>query len=225
VRAFVAVTDKDWYQFLAGRPDLDEVNFWQPGGNRVFRALSPGEPFLFKLHYPDNAIVGGGFFAHPSLVEASLAWDAFREKNGAPSYPEMRRRIERYRRAPADPRTTYQIGCIILVEPFFWPRRDWIPAPADFSRNIVQGKTYDLASTVGSRLWQQVMERLRAGRVGLVAEPDEAVRREPVEVQQRLGQGAFRILITDAYERCCAITREKALPVLEAAHIRPFARR
>jgi hypothetical protein len=23
VRAFVAVTDKDWYQFLAGRPDLD----------------------------------------------------------------------------------------------------------------------------------------------------------------------------------------------------------
>jgi hypothetical protein len=42
VRAFVAVTDKDWYQFLAGRPDLDEVNFWQPGGNRVFRTLKPG---------------------------------------------------------------------------------------------------------------------------------------------------------------------------------------
>jgi len=44
VRAFVAVTDKDWYQFLAERPDLDEVNFWQPGGNRLFRALSSGEP-------------------------------------------------------------------------------------------------------------------------------------------------------------------------------------
>ena len=223
MRAFVAVTDKDWYEFLAGRPDLDEVNFWQPGGNRAFRALNPGEPFLFKLHYPDNAIVGGGFFAHSSLVEASLAWDAFLEKNGAPSYPEMRHRIERYRRAPADPRATYQIGCIILVEPFFWPQRDWILAPADFSRNIVQGKGYDLASTGGSRLWQQVMERLRAGRAGRVAEPDEAVRRQPVEVLQRLGQGAFRILITDAYERRCAITREKALPVLEAAHIRPVA--
>ena len=223
MRAFVAVTDKDWYEFLVGRPDLDEVNFWQPGGNRAFRALNPGEPFLFKLHYPDNAIVGGGFFAHASLVEASLAWDAFREKNGAPSYPEMRHRIERYRRAPADPRATYQIGCIILVEPFFWPQRDWILAPADFSRNIVQGKGYDLASTGGSRLWQQVMERLRAGRAGRVAEPDEAVRRQPVEVLQRLGQGAFRILITDAYERRCAITREKALPVLEAAHIRPVA--
>ena len=223
MRAFVAVTDKDWYQFLAGRPDLDEVNFWQPGGSRVFRTLNPGEPLLFKLHYPDNAIVGGGFLAHASLIEARLAWDAFREKNGAPSYPEMRRRIERYRRTPADPRATYQIGCIILVEPFFWPRVDWIPTPDDFSRNIVQGKTYDLASPVGRRLWQQVMERLRAGRGGRVAEPDEAVRRQPVQVLQRLGQGAFRILITDAYERRCAITREKALPVLDAAHIRPVA--
>jgi putative restriction endonuclease len=220
VRAFVAVTDKDWYQFLASRPDLDEVNFWQPGGNRLFRTLNRGEPLLFKLHHPDNAIVGGGFFAHASLIEAHLAWDAFGEKNGAPSYPDMRRRIERYRRAPADPRAPYQIGCIIVVEPFFWPRADWIPAPEDFSRNIVQGKTYDLASPIGGRLWQQVMDRLRAGRV---AEPDEAVPRRPVEVLQRLGQGAFRILITDAYERRCAITKEKALPVLEAAHIRPVA--
>jgi putative restriction endonuclease len=223
VRAFVAVTDKDWYQFLAGRPDLDEVNFWQPGGNRVFRTLNPGEPLLFKLHYPDNAIVGGGFFAHASLIEAGVAWDAFGEKNGAPSYPEMRRRIERYRRAPADPRAAYQIGCIILVDPFFWPRIDWIPTPEDFSRNIVQGKGYDLTSPAGSRLWQQVMERLRAGTGGRVAEDDDAVQRQPVQVLQRLGQGAFRILITDTYERRCAITQEKALPVLEAAHIRPVA--
>ena len=223
MRAYVAVTDKDWYQFLEGRPDLDEVNFWQPGGNRVFGTLKAGEPFLFKLHYPDNAIVGGGFLAHASLVEAGVAWDAFGEKNGAPSYAEMRRRIERYRRAPSDPRASYQIGCIILVEPFFWSRRDWIPAPADFSRNIVQGKTYDLTTPTGSRLWNQVMERLQVGRGGRVAEPDEAVRRRPVEVLQRLGQGAFRILVTDLYERRCAITREKALPVLQAAHIQPVA--
>jgi hypothetical protein len=39
VRAFVAVTDKDWYQFLAARPNLDEVNFWQPGGNRIANSL------------------------------------------------------------------------------------------------------------------------------------------------------------------------------------------
>lgn len=40
----------------------------------------------------------------------------------------------------------------------------------------------------------------------------------------RLGQGAFRVLVTDAYTRRCAITGERTLPVLEAAHIKPFAK-
>jgi putative restriction endonuclease len=44
-----------------------------------------------------------------------------------------------------------------------------------------------------------------------------------VPVWQRLGQGAFRVLVTDTYKRRCAVTREKALPVLEAAHIQPVA--
>ncbi len=33
----------------------------------------------------------------------------------------------------------------------------------------------------------------------------------------------IRVLVTDTYERRCAITQEKALPALEAAHIRPVA--
>ncbi len=37
-----------------------------------------------------------------------------------------------------------------------------------------------------------------------------------------MGQGAFRVLVTDAYQQRCAITGEKTLPVLEAAHIRPY---
>jgi len=40
VRAYIGVTDGDWYRFLLGRPDLDEVNFWQPSGSRKpFRAI------------------------------------------------------------------------------------------------------------------------------------------------------------------------------------------
>ncbi len=39
----------------------------------------------------------------------------------------------------------------------------------------------------------------------------------------RLGQGAFRVLVTDVYGRRCAMTQEKTLPVLEAAHIRPYS--
>ena len=46
---------------------------------------------------------------------------------------------------------------------------------------------------------------------------------DPVLARQRLGQGAFRMLVTDSYQRRCAVTKEKALPVLEAAHIRPVS--
>ena len=46
---------------------------------------------------------------------------------------------------------------------------------------------------------------------------------EPYRIRPRLGQGAFRILVTDIYQRRCAVTRERTLPALEAAHIRPYA--
>jgi predicted restriction endonuclease len=45
---------------------------------------------------------------------------------------------------------------------------------------------------------------------------------EPRLIQPRLGQGAFRLTITDVYRRSCAVTGEKTLPILEAAHIRPY---
>ena len=63
VRAYVGVTDDNWYRFLADRPGVTEVNFWQPSGAREFRVLAPGEPFFFKTHYPHNKLVGGGFFS------------------------------------------------------------------------------------------------------------------------------------------------------------------
>ena len=39
----------------------------------------------------------------------------------------------------------------------------------------------------------------------------------------RLGQATYRLAVTDAYGRACAVTGEHSLPVLEAAHIRPYA--
>ena len=39
----------------------------------------------------------------------------------------------------------------------------------------------------------------------------------------RLGQGSFRTLVIDAYQRQCAVTGEHTPPALEAAHIVPYA--
>jgi len=90
VRFFVGITDRDWFDFLSHLDGLDEVNFWQPSGQQQFRALQIGEPFLFKLHSPDDYIVGGGFFSHFTILPASIVWQAFGEKNGARTEEEMR---------------------------------------------------------------------------------------------------------------------------------------
>jgi putative restriction endonuclease len=44
-------------------------------------------------------------------------------------------------------------------------------------------------------------------------------------IRPRLGQGAFRIAVTDAYSRKCSITGERTLPVLDAAHIMTFSQK
>ena len=74
MRAYVGVTDGDWYRFLASSA-ADEVNFWRPGGGAAFRALAVGEPFFFKSHYKDgNRVVGGGFFSGFARLRLSEAW-------------------------------------------------------------------------------------------------------------------------------------------------------
>ena len=220
MKIYVGVTDNDWFRFLSDRPDLDEVNFWQPGGSHRFKALQPGEPFLFKLHAPENFIAGGGFLAHFSLVQVSLAWEAFREKNGVASFQEMRNRIEHYRRT-RNSREDFVIGCIILRFPFFFREFDWLPAPRDFSPNI-PGKTYDADHGTGKELWDALQYRLHVAQPEQVGELGQVYFQSRL-IHQRLGQGSFRLLVTDTYQRRCAITREKALPALEAAHIRPIA--
>lgn len=46
---------------------------------------------------------------------------------------------------------------------------------------------------------------------------------DPRLVRPRLGQGGFRTVVLDAYGRRCAVTGERTLPALEAAHIQPYA--
>jgi putative restriction endonuclease len=222
IKAYVGVTDRKWFDLLRSQPGIDEVNFWQPSGGRNFRAIRPGELFLFKLHRPDDFIVGGGIFAHFSLLPISLAWDAFQVGNGALDLFEMRTRVEKYRRVPPAAHDDYTIGCILLEQPFFLPREQWIPIPQDWSPNIVQGKTYDLTVEPGRTIWTKLQTH-QESTTGSVVRETAAAFGEPVLVQPRLGQGAFRILITDGYERRCAFTGERTLPALDAAHIQPFS--
>lgn len=119
-----------------------------------------------------------------------------------------------------------EIGCTVLAQPFFWPREAWIPDPIDFSSNIVRGRYYDTTEPSGAQVWAEAQSRMtaQASEPSKIREPAGLERYgAPTPVRPRLGQGAFRVLVTDAYQRRCALTGESTLPVLEAAHIQPYA--
>ncbi len=230
MRLFVAVTDSEWFNLHASNSRVDEVNFWRPSPDASFKALQAGELLLFKLHSPVNFIAGGGFFVKFLQLPVNLAWDSFREANGVRTLQEMRERIAFYRRIPIKPGENPHIGCIMLAEPFFWPREAWIPSPPDFKLNTVQGKGYDSEVGAGRALWEAVVERielflpssLEPGKATTAAVESHGFGK-PQIVLPRLGQGLFRVLLTDAYERRCSISGERTLPVLEAAHIKPYS--
>jgi hypothetical protein len=85
VRYWIGITDWDWFRFLAARPELPEVNVWQPSAGRQPVRLVEGALFLFKLHSSyGGAIVGGGVLRE--VLGAAGAADVghvrFRERSG-----------------------------------------------------------------------------------------------------------------------------------------------
>lgn len=242
---FVANTDFNWYHHLsslaASPTGLDEANFWKPSGGVGFRALSFGEPLVFKLNAArGHVIVGFGLFAAFRHLPIAEAWEAFGQANGAASLDATEARIAHYLRLPAGQRPPpgHRIGCILLAAPVFFPPELWVDAPVDWHPNIVSGRGYDSATGEGQRIWRDCLDRaaLLAQSVelpasGMARDPDS---REPLvgvdaaerygaaqSVRPRLGQGTFRYALEQAYGRC-AVTGEHSLPALDAAHIIPF---
>ena len=108
-----------------------------------------------------------------------------------------------------------------MTQPFFFEEADWIPVPKSWSPNIVSFKIYDTGEAEGLALWGAVSERMARSPTFAVGPADRFG--EPQFIKPRLGQGAFRVLVTDIYSRRCAVTQERTLPALETAHIRPIA--
>lgn len=230
MRGTIAITDYGWYKRLHALPELHEVNFWRPSATRTFQA-DELSPFLFKLRAPRRAICGFGFFAHYSRLPDWLAWDTFGVGNGCTSLEEMRERIQGIRdRIRFRGATPGEIGCILLVQPVFFPPEHWVEPPRDWPIRTQTDKKYDLDTGEGARVWADccAVAHTLAAQVGGKHLRDPAIAAvrprygKPSVVAPRLGQGTFRIVVTDAYERACAVTGEHSLPALEAAHIKPY---
>ncbi len=181
VRGYVAITDSEWYRFLAARPEIAEaeVNFWRPGGGREFHALTVGEPFFFKTHSPHNRVVGGGFYSGFAALRVSEAWQFFGLANGADSLERMRARIAYYRRFPIAPGDDPEIGCVFVRNVTFFPENATCQPPPGFAANIVQGKSYDMSEPQVSGYFGDVMQ--------LVLGKSDRDRPEPAPARRRAG--------------------------------------
>jgi putative restriction endonuclease len=228
---YIGNTDFEWFDFLS-RANPEDVNFWRPGGKSNFKVLLPGAPFLFRLKHPYNAIAGLGFFSSHTFLPVSIAWDTFDIRNGCDTFERFQRKISGYRSEWWDENPS--IGCTVLTNPVFFRREDWIASPDNWAKSIVQGKSFSTNESTGNRIWVQIQVLLEKYLLTSKVDGDKSQLllentawdgyKLSVLSKVRLGQGAFRVLVTDAYARKCAISGEKTLPVLEAAHIKPYAK-
>jgi len=183
-----------------------------------------GMPFLFKLKQPNNHISGGGYFVAYSRLPMHLAWEIFGEKNGASSFENFRNLTDPLSKDRGSQR---EIGCNVLANAFFLEPQQWIADPPGWAKSIVRGKMYDSNEQDGSYIWTAIQSRIPSSDPQSVrpqgAREDREKYGAPMLVQPRLGQSSFRILVTEAYKRKCAMTGKSTLVALEAAHIVPYS--
>lgn len=229
MKFWVGTTDSRWFNFLATRAP-EEVNFWQPSRMPPFMNAPAGMPFLFKLKRPHNHIAGGGFFIRHSAIPMSLAWEIFGQGNGAASLAELKDLLGPLSKGSLSLR---EIGCEVIANPFFLDPADWLSTPPGWSSNFVRGKMYETTHPDGAEIWSHVQQffvkcqppssKNALATAGLSVQEDAPKYGVESLIEPRLGQGAFRLTLTDAYRKRCALTGESTLPVLEAAHIVPYA--
>ena len=101
----------------------------------------------------------------------------------------------------------YEVGCIMISQPVFFARADWVADHAAWHPRIQGGKTIDVARGDGQRILAECPER--TARLRRQAEPlVDDLRRygTPQTVPPRLGQGTFRsIAVASAYGTCAAL--------------------
>lgn len=225
MRGWIGVTESRWIDHLKAHPENSEANFWRPSSHSApFKALSEGEPFLFKTKYSaGDSIVGGGFFSGYQKLRLSEAWKFWGTANGADNFEEWLELMNKTAPTPLIPARDPEIGCIMLSDIFFLEEESQIPNDNLIAKQVVQGKGFSLES--GSKAEAIFTKALTGNRIldntASTWSWDAPIFGQTSKSKRRLGQGAFQARILDAYNMKCAITKHKIRPTLQAAHIKP----
>lgn len=233
---YLGITDTNWFKFLRAKKDQigRYINFWTPG-TKNFKAIKPGELFIFKLHAEkskgeNGEIVGGAYFDGFEQMSVSEAWDRFGYGNGTESKFELKAAIDEYRVR----NNMYQnsdIGCIVLRDPFFFDDDKWIESPRDWGKSIVSGKKYEISRGIGYDLYQKIdviindnANELIISDIEIYADKLQMVGKErETFVKARVNQSIFRERLLKKY-KCCCLCKINNPKFLIASHIKPWVK-
>jgi len=178
-----------------------EANFWQPARPYFGRAGDAVAVQGLRTR-PHRPATGSSWY---SVVPAGVAWETFGLANGVESYVDSGSFLP----IPGGPaeRTTRSAPSCCPISSCYVPD-EYVAAPRDWKPNTVRGEYYDLTVGEGARVWATLTA---------LEPPSVTVKR--AAIRPRLIRRAEHV----PYGRRCAVTRDKTLPALDAAHIRPFS--
>ena len=94
--------------------------------------------------------------------------------------------------------------------------------PESWAPNIVSFKGYSTDEPDGMKLWSAVQTALADARLAAATAGDRYG--EPIAIRPRLGQGAFRVLVTDSYQRSAPSPARRRYPPWKLRTFDPMPR-
>lgn len=144
----IAITDKEWLDFLAEEGAPEVVNFWTPTPWKV-RSLTEGDRWYFMLKSPIRRVAGYGVFLQYEELTVEQAWERYGAGNGVVSKDVLLGKITAYAEKNSEqfiPSSDPTIGCVLLSDVEVWSADAFIdPAEAGcpFPASVVKWKRFD----------------------------------------------------------------------------------
>ena len=167
MKGYIAITSREWFQFLKGKNIQTELNFWRKNTNQ-FKVLEPGDPFFFLVKNEkgvksEREILGMATYERFEVNSVDEAWEKYREGNGDFEKNSYIARMETMFKTELK---ESKIGCIILsnFKVFHNPVR-LSTLNINFQNSIVSGKTItateiDTIKNIGFKTYSTVVREL-----------------------------------------------------------------
>jgi putative restriction endonuclease len=231
---FVPADHEAVARLRADGPAVEEFVLWRPASDSGYIApVGPGEPVILTSRFdgrPDyRTAIGGGVFSGRSRMTLSELWEWFGQASGARSIQELRATFKFMIGQEISSADDPEVDTLLLYHARFFRDEEVVELAVNETQFILhQGRYVQLGGLPPTDTF--VRSVLTYFQPRSDPEADEVaqivlgtIRAAARTVVPRLGQGAFRAMVSDAYAHQCALTGYRVRPVLEAAHIKSYS--